>query len=72
MRFRPNIGQELAKPIRRVACQPLQDVFQVRERIDVVTLAARHQAIQRSQPSCRICLFRRVGDGIPTGDRGNE
>src|SRR5262245_24090504 len=28
MRFRPGVGQGLTKPIRRIARQPLQDVFQ--------------------------------------------
>src|SRR5262249_10111291 len=51
IRGHPNIGQELAEPIHWMSWQPLQDVFQVRERIDVETLAAWHQAIQAGRPS---------------------
>src|SRR5262249_49730427 len=43
----PGIGQEFAEPSGGMGRQPLQDVFEVSVRIDAVTLAAPHQAIQR-------------------------
>src|SRR5215471_8891196 len=39
IRGAPGIGQEFAQPIGGMSWQPLQDVFQVGERIDPMTLA---------------------------------
>jgi hypothetical protein len=62
MRFQPSVGQDLTKAIRRIARQPLQDVFQVRERINLVSLAARHQAIQRCRrPAASVTSNEHVG-----------
>src|SRR5262245_56048498 len=36
--FQPSVGQVFTKPLGRMGWQPLQDVFQVGERIDLVTI----------------------------------
>ena len=47
MRLQPSVGQELAERLRGMRRQPFQDVLEVGERINLVTLAAGHQAVQR-------------------------
>jgi hypothetical protein len=42
----PGVGQEFAKPIGGMRRQTLQDILEIGERIDLVTLASSHQAIQ--------------------------
>jgi hypothetical protein len=66
----PGVGQEFAEPIGGMGRQPLQDVFQVGERIDPVTLAASHQAIQgRRRPAASVAPDEQVvlaTDGLST------
>jgi hypothetical protein len=51
----PGVGQEFNQPIDGMGRQPFQDILEVGERIDVMTLATSHQAIQgRRRPAAAI------------------
>jgi hypothetical protein len=55
MRLRPRVGQELAERLRGMRRQPLQDILEVGERIDLVPLTASHEAVQgRRGPAASI------------------
>ena len=66
----PHVGQELAKPIGGMGRQSFQDVFEVSERIDLMTLARSHQAVQGCRrPAPSITPYEQVvlaPDGLRT------
>jgi hypothetical protein len=56
----PGIGQESAKPIGELRRQTLQDILEVRVRIDLMPIAASRQAVRgRRRPAAM------VGDRTP-------
>ena len=66
----PGIGQEFAEPIGGMRRQTLQDILEVGERIDLMTLATAHQAVQgRRRPAAPVTPDEQVilpSDGLST------